>query len=268
VQLDNSSGGASSGDFTDFTNPNLDKGNSAINRPNIFVGNAIFYLPTMGNSNGFVKNTLGGWEVASIATVENGNSITLYANGGITDVNAPAAAVPVAGLNGVSIQGISTLMGNGNANNQRPNRVFGVSCIGSGADPIQVINPAAFTVVGYQLGTNPTEGRGSCSAPGFVNADLALYKNWDLPWFNNSLLGEKLHMQFRIEAFNVLNHPNFRGDNINSNFTGESVACGTTACSPTNNVITSMVSPVNSSFGQAIQTKGAREIQYTLKFTF
>jgi len=268
VQLDNSSGGGSSGDFTDFTNPNLDKGNSAINRPNIFVGNAIFYLPTLGNANGFVKNALGGWEVASIATVEDGNSITIYANGGVTDVNAPSSSVPVPGLNGVSIQGISTLMGNGNSNNQRPNRVFGVSCVGSGADPIQVINPAAFTVVGYQLGTNPTEGRGSCAAPGFINADLALYKNWDLPWFNNSYLGEKLHMQFRIEAFNVLNHPNFRGDTVNTGFTGESVACGTTACSPTNNVITSMTSPVNSSFGQATQTKGAREIQYTLKFTF
>ena len=37
--------------------------------------------------------------------------------------------------------------------------------------------------------------------PGAANLDLSLYKN--IP------IRERLHMQFRAEAFNILNHPQF-----------------------------------------------------------
>jgi hypothetical protein len=96
-----------------------------------------------------------------------------------------------------------------------------------------------------------------------VNFDLALYKNFQ-PF-------EKLRIQFRFDAFNAFNHANFRGDLINTNFgSGYTVACGSAACSPTNNLITSTTAPAasNNTFGQSTLTKGGREIQYGVKFIF
>lgn len=44
-------------------------------------------------------------------------------------------------------------------------------------------------------------GRNAFRGPGYHNFDLSLTKN--------TALGEKVKMQFRLDAFNVLNHPNF-----------------------------------------------------------
>src|SRR6185437_15137759 len=77
--LDDSSGGINPPAFTDLTNTRADRGNSTINRPNIFVANAVFFLPKLADANAFVKNTLGGWEFNTITTAEQGNSTTIFA---------------------------------------------------------------------------------------------------------------------------------------------------------------------------------------------
>jgi hypothetical protein len=41
-----------------------------------------------------------------------------------------------------------------------------------------------------------------------VNMDMALTKNFALPW-------EGHRLQFRAEAFNALNHPNFTNPSLN-----------------------------------------------------
>jgi hypothetical protein len=243
--LDNSSGGSSVDSYSDLSNKALDKGNSSINRPHIFVTNAIFNLPSFKGSNGFMKETLGGWEFTTIATLESGNSLTVYASGA-SDKNGGSLA---------------SLSGTGFTQNQRPN-LTGSSCSAhvNGGRPEQILNPAAFTLVGFKIGSFGNASRGSCSGPGLANADLALYKNWAVK--------EKLHVQFRLELFNALNSANFRGDKINTDIlSGGSVACGTTACTPTNNTITAFTP--NPNFGlNTGPTRGAREIQYALKLTF
>jgi hypothetical protein len=61
------------------------------------------------------------------------------------------------------------------------------------------INPAAFTLpVGTQLGDAPRN-----LTRGFGENELSLAFRRELPIY------ERLHLQFRAEAFNILNHPNF-----------------------------------------------------------
>ena len=83
--------------------------------------------------------------------------------------------------------------------------------------------------------------------------------------------------------FNAFNTPQFRGDNIDRSFYSGFVACGNAACSATNNTITAVtdsngntvdpvshrpIQPYNGNFGVATRTRGAREIQYAIKFYF
>ena len=250
TELDDSSAGTAGGVvsslFTDITNIRLDKGSTTINRPHIFVANAIVYLPRLANSNAFAKQALGGWEFSVITTAESGNSITVFDNG-------------VADANGGPLR---TLSGTGYAANQRPNIVPGLLC-NSGSSSEKIINPLAFTLNGFHIGSIGNESRGYCHGPNEINSDLALYKNWNA--------GERLKIQFRFEAFNAFNHAQFRGDTVNTTFT-PNVACApagdtTTQCSPSNNVIQQTFAP-NSSFGAATATRGPREIQYGVKLTF
>ena len=81
VQLDNSSGSVNSQAVTDQANAGLDKGNTNINRPHIFVANEVFYLPKLASHSAMVRDTVGGWELNSIISVSSGSSLTVFSNG-------------------------------------------------------------------------------------------------------------------------------------------------------------------------------------------
>lgn len=68
-------------------------------------------------------------------------------------------------------------------------------------NPGAYFNPTAFTLqAGGYLGN---VGRGAFLGPNLRNLDLAAIKTTRLPWLENLLL------QFRAEAFNILNRANF-----------------------------------------------------------
>jgi hypothetical protein len=88
---------------------------------------------------------------------------------------------------------------------------------------------------------------------------VQLAKNWKIK--------ERYGIKFQFDFFNLLNHPNFNSGNLEgSGYVPGSVNCGSTACSPTNNVITGQA-PITG-FGTAGSVHPGREIQYALKFTF
>ena len=262
ISQQNSSGGPDYQSYTWGANPSLDRGNTAINRPQVFVANAVYYLPDLRGENGFVQAVLGGWELAGITQYASGASNSLYQTG-VSQATAFLATPSTAGP--------SQLIGDGFTNNQRP-LISGTGC-GGGSSEAQVINPQAVTLIGYPLGTIPAgvEPRGYCYGPGNVNTDFSVDKNWRV-W------GERMRIQFRMDFFNLFNHPNFRGDQIN-NFgsnggsTIQNINCGAAnaaglyqPCTPSNNIITRQTYTPNAGF--ATNTKGGRELQYGMKIIF
>jgi len=264
--LSDSSGTNSQWALQDVNNPDVDLGNSDINRPHIFVANAIFNLPNLKNSNSFVQTVLGGWEIAGIVQLSSGTSLTptIAATGLSYDLDGSGP-----GTDTRAFQAGFTGTGTGVAN-QRPLRVDSVSCKPSGNDPTLFINPAAFTLIGTKIGQlSPVESRGACLGPSTKNLDISFFKNFAPKWLKETFFGEAAKLQFRLEMFNALNTPQFRGDQVNLTYANGLVSCGTAACSPTNNTITGVSGgTLISNFGVSNNTKGGREIQYALKFTF
>jgi hypothetical protein len=279
VELDNSSGSINQEAITDQNNPGLDKGNTNINRPNIFVANEVFFLPKLAAQNKLVQNTLGAWEFNSIFGMAEGSSLSIFSSGtsgactlytAYTAAGAPApGATCVTGYS----SNLNALVGTGYTNNQRPLVNSDVSC-NTGRSGDQILNPNHFTLTGYTIGTFPSNlaPRGSCSGAPTTNMDAQLAKNW--------YVKERLRIKFSMDFFNLFNHPNFNSGNLEAaGFTSSSpVYCGGATnktglpCSPTNNVISGTTAPNIAGnadgFGEASTVHPGRELQYTLKLTF
>jgi hypothetical protein len=82
-------------------------------------------------------------------------------------------------------------------------------------------------------GTFGTQKRNSLRNPGVWFMDFGVRKNF--------LITETHRLQFRVEAFNMLNHPNWGGANADFN---------------------------SSSFGLITSKSGSRQVQIALKYIF
>ena len=138
-------------------NPGLDRGLTLSHRKHIFNAGLVLVLPEFEDKSGFMKHVLGGWEVGTIAQAASGAALTVYTG-------------PIPGLT-------NRVSGTGQTSNQRPNVVPGQACHATGGPPEQILNPNAWTLTGFELGTFGNSGRGVCEGPNFVQVDLALYKN-------------------------------------------------------------------------------------------
>jgi len=216
-------------------NPDLDRGLSFTHRKHIFNASLVLVLPELSGKSGFVKNVFGDWELGTIAQYASGRPVTVF-----------TGAIP--GLpNRVS--------GTGQNANQRPNVVEGQPCRASGGLPEQILNPAAWTLVGFPLGTFGNSGRGVCDGPNFAQVDASLYKNIKI--------SARVKAQLRFEVFNLFNRVNFTGVNTSLNPTSATLDTGRLA---TANTITAFTP--SGAFGQATATRDPRQAQFGVKLMF
>lgn len=84
-----------------------------------------------------------------------------------------------------------------------PNAAFAIPCTFSDVPTNTTPGTAGFSVYPVIAGTcHPgTLGRDAITGPGFLNTDFSITKN--------TKITERLNLQFRAEAFDLLNHPNF-----------------------------------------------------------
>jgi hypothetical protein len=255
VAEDDSSGGIDAQAVTDQYDAKLDKGSTNINRPNIFVANEVYYLPKLAKSNQLLQQTVGGWQVNSIFSAAHASSLSVFSNGGYSNTIGTGAAA--------QSNSISQLIGTGYNGNNRP-LTTGQGC-NSGEKANQILNASAFSLVGYTLGTIPKgiEHRGYCYGAPTTNWDAQLAKNWQIK--------EKYRVKFAMDFFDFLNHPNFNSSGLEgTGYAPADVNCGTTQlCSASNPTITSQSTVSGFGAVTTLQTsRGNRELQYSLKFTF
>ena len=216
-------------------NRGLDRGLTFTHRPHIFNASLVLVLPELQDKSGFEKNVLGGWEIGTIAQVSSGRPVTITTG---------------------SIPGLTNrVSGTGLGSNQRPNVVSGQPCRATGGAPEQILNPDAWTLTGFQLGTFGNSGRGVCLGPNFAQVDLALYKN--------IRFSQRVKAQLRFEVFNVFNRVNFI--DVGTSLSPISVTLDT-GSQRTATRITGF--QPSGSFGQAGGTRDPRQAQFGIKLMF
>src|SRR5258708_33498984 len=147
-----------------------------------------------------------------IMWIQSGSSLFVFSNGGNGNsltYTCPAGSTwsACAGNTGGTVtvsSPLNSLTGTGFGNNQRPDR-GSVNCnaVESGR---QILNPNGFALVGYTLGTIGTAGRGICSGPHNRNFDFQFAKNWNFK--------ERYRIKFSLDMFNIFNHANFPGSDL------------------------------------------------------
>jgi hypothetical protein len=159
----------------------FDNGPSEFDHTHRFVSSFVYQLPMLSGMNGFVRNTLGGWQFSGLVSAQTGRPIT-----------------PLSGANSNS-GGSRTGLGQ-----DRPNLIG--NPYGSGACPANStsacrdwLSPTA--IQANAPGTFGNVGKGSLRYPGYYDWDMGLGKNFKFT--------ERVGMQFRAEFFNVFNRVNF-----------------------------------------------------------
>ena len=110
----------------------------------------------------------------------------------------------------------------------------------------QTLNPAAF--VQPPAGQQGTEGRNDIPGFGLTQFDFSLAKKF--------VLSERLRLQFRADAFNILNHPNFTNPQALVFF------------GPSQQRSTKMLNQGLGGLNPLFQEGGPRSLQLSLRLTF
>ena len=161
------------------------------NMPNRMTVGVTYDLPLgrgmklWGNMPRIVDYLIGGYEVNVVSIMQNGSPLS------ITQTDLSTAA----GING----GVSGFGGNV----QRPTLVGGVNPCCSGAPESRYgayFNAAAFTATpAFTYSSLPRSHH--CQGPGYANSDLSVNKTFAIK--------ERVKIQFRAEALNATNTPEF-----------------------------------------------------------
>jgi hypothetical protein len=224
--------------FGGFSNPldaNADRGSGDWDVRHNFTSSLVYSLPDLKGSNSLVRGVLGGWQTSSIFQTRSG---------------LPANVQLVSGFFG---------------NPVRPDYVPGVSPLLSSVDwPTSSYNVNAFTVNPNYDGTpgqfTGNVGRNALRGPGFFQWDFSVMKNFPVT--------EKAKVQFRVDLFNILNHPNFANPDAGI-CTAVTPATSTTSAACTVNPNFGRVGQtIADNMGSQIGTGTSRQAQFSLKFIF
>jgi hypothetical protein len=204
------------------------------------------------HSNHFVNGAVNGWQVSGIVQVESGANLTYggtYSGTPNTNYNMQlnGAIIPgsisVANPKGIPINNQSIL----GTNAVQLNPI--VTCNPtSGLADHQYINGNCFSVP-TTVGENGPTMLPVAYGPAFFSWDQAIFKNFSI--------SEQKKLQFRFQAYNILNHPLYSFPD-NSNLTLQFKQ----------DPGTGDITQTNGNFGKTTVKQGGRVLEFAVKFFF
>jgi hypothetical protein len=173
--------------------------------------NFVVALPRLQDAPSLVRQTIGGWELSSLAVLQSGLPFTVHTDAPFQPVwNLPSCADNVT----PTCRVVGNTGGDFNADGYNwdvPNAPsFGAGTSYGRSDFIRgVFKASDFPTP--PAGQEGDLGRNVFRGPGLAQVDLSLLKNFHIPWF----VREGARLQFRAEMYNLFNRVNLNGFDAN-----------------------------------------------------
>ena len=221
------------------------------NRTHLFNVTYSINLPDAVHNNKIAAGVLNGWQISGITQIQSGANLTynstndnfnMQLNGailpGTQNVVNPDGSTGIA-INNQSINGTNAIQLNPILTCD-PRKNLG---------PHQYINGGCFAVP-TAAGQNGPTLLPAIYGPAFFNSDLGIFKNFQIK--------ESMKLQFRVQAYNFLNHPLWSFPNANNlTLQFQQATAGS-----------STIAQSNSTFGVTQFKQGQRLLELAVKFYF
>ncbi len=209
--------------FIDTYNQYLNWGKSGNDSRHITVLNYVWELPFFnGSQSRLVKTTIGGWQLSGLVQFQTGTPITVG--------------------NGDDYLGIGSTNGkpwNLNGDPDRPQQFANRNSSGKFTGITDFwFNP---TKGGSAWATKPANGTLPNQNRNSISFNNVGFQNWNIAAFKSFRFTESQFLQFRMEAFNFPNHPNWNGVDAN---------------------------PTSATFGMVTGKGSERNVTLSLRYTF
>ena len=202
-------------------------GNSFFDVRHTLMINYLYELPFFRGQRSFAAKMLGGWQISGITQFQTGTTCSVVANNDYAGVGQDGNWNDCGGQGQFwVVNGDPTVIGKAALNGANdPNYYFAVT----NPDGSPIFSAPAKGTFNLQQGI-----RNMIHNPGF--------QNWNVGLFKKFAVNERMGFQFRAEAFNAFNHPNWSAANFN---------------------------PTSSTFGKVTgKTDDVRNLQLSLRFYF
>ena len=231
------------GDVQNAFFPGQSRASSDFDIRHNFTANILYELPFgkgktfLSSAPGWLNQVVGGWQVSSLIRFSSGLPLTVAGDEVFpTNYWQPALAVPIG-----SIPSTGSVHTNENGN----------PSLFSSTDAVNLFQDEF---------PGQSGARNILRMPGLKNVDIAVMKDFRLPWEGHLL-------QFRAEAFNAFNFVNFNFNNTNGNFAGNTTSTNTYASAYTNS-INNLGLLYPQTFGEFTATSDPRVFQLSLRYSF
>ncbi len=186
--------------------PYYRRGPADFNITNNLTVNYLWNIPNPLHGHGFASKITGGWQAGGILTARSGLPFTPLIGG---DPLGLGNTSPFAYPDKLGGPGCGTLTNPGNPNNYIKTQCFGLPkstpAIAAQCIPFAPNGIVATGTCSNLLGTG---GRNEITGPGMLDVDFSLVKE--------TKINETLNLEFRAEAFNIINRANFNAPIDNS----------------------------------------------------
>ncbi|MGA8029390.1 MAG: TonB-dependent receptor, partial [Bryobacteraceae bacterium] len=223
-----------------------ERASSLLDYRNRIVMQMIYDVPYFKNSNWWLKNIVGNWEIAPVYTYQSGQHVTPQSavDSNLNHDSAPDRVI----INPSGNPGLGTTA---------------APLTNSNGDTVAylALNPNAQYVAAPE-GTLANGGRSLLNLNPIDDVDLTLAKRFTIT--------ERVRLEFSVRAFNIFNHPQYVGGYVNDVHPFGPGGGGYAAGTPSGDLARSTITPGSSIFeqwGQAFSSN-PRELTLALKLTF